>query len=140
MPKIFIPHEVDHNKYVIDKGPHGYFSNLEAAEAYVQECVSPYYNRIMMIQEVVPYTSWPIKEGEVVPPVMTYYHQANGVMVREGSVQRPVIVKKNDYSSIIFDETNVNNGYYIIDKKGKKKYYWTRTEACQGLEKEYGHA
>jgi hypothetical protein len=56
----------------------------------------------------------------------------------DGKTSRRVEVEVCDIKTTVFDATNENNGYYIINTNGRCSYYWTEVEARTALKREYG--
>lgn len=80
--KVFEVYEVQWPSRHITSPSHGVFAKFEVAESYVKETYTPIYDRHMVIIEVEVREEWPsVKMSDL--PILTYYKQLDGQVVRE---------------------------------------------------------
>lgn len=77
--QIFEVYEVEWPSRKVITPPHGLFTNAKAAEAYLQSCLTPLYERYMVIVKTRALDNWPPNATEYFNEnELTYYVQHEG--------------------------------------------------------------
>lgn len=93
---VYVVQEVNADFSIADKPADGYFSNFEAAEAYVRDTFTPHYERFMMISKCTMNDSWPLDLNTYEHPENYHYHQLDGQVVRREKPD-PILVIQTEY-------------------------------------------
>lgn len=79
---IFEVFEIEWPSRNIITPPHGLFTNFAAAEAYLKDCITPIYDRYMVIIRTRALDHWPVSSTTFFSDnELTYYRQSDNAFV-----------------------------------------------------------